>query len=42
MQIRKVALSLLLAGVAAAGAAQAEDLSGTLKSRQYGRLPGRH
>ncbi|PNK63446.1 MULTISPECIES: glutamate/aspartate ABC transporter substrate-binding protein [Pantoea] len=31
MQIRKVALSLLLAGVAAAGAAQAEDLSGTLK-----------
>ncbi len=25
MQIRKVALSLLLAGVAAAGAAQAED-----------------
>lgn len=30
MQIRKVALSLLLLG-AAAGAAQAEDLTGTLK-----------
>ena len=29
MQLRKVALSLLLIG-AAAGAAQAEDLSGTL------------
>nr|MBA2815247.1 Glutamate/aspartate periplasmic-binding proteinprecursor [Candidatus Pantoea persica] len=31
MQIRKVALSLLLAGVAAASAPQAEDLNGTLK-----------
>ena len=31
MQIRKVALSLLLLGTAA-GAAQAEDLTGTLKN----------